>query len=212
MSETTSEELIECGNCSRPTPPKEIREFHGTCQYCRRSMLTAHLNGKLGTNNPEHEGEKPTPFARITEDHYTGCALDEEGQRENFTEFDYAAIDRDLGLVKEVGDDARAQAAEVVRRLMVYCWRPPLSIRQSFARFAIVSAGLFPDVATLSFRQIAHALNCSKQNVSKAAIQAQQLWGLKFHHTRSDESRQRMRAKRLENPVGRFVKKRRSAP
>lgn len=186
-----NEEKVLCPSCERPTSPREI--VRGVCKFCLQSFARAHTISRAAKfSQPKESGHVVEP----SRDAFT---------RDDLVPFDLQCVERALGEFEATPEDTRTEAAELVGRIMSWCW-DAASIRAAFARFAILSRGIRPDLCGMNFSQIARALNSTKQNVSKAVVLAESFWGLKFRNGRQKAGRDNMRAARLKNPVGRVTK------
>lgn len=171
-------------------------EKHGLCRKCRKRMKEHHkaiLAGKLETPvdmNEQHHA--PT----VEQDHVAFA----DGELTQSTDFDYAEIDRALGLVEAAPPDARQQAGEVLRQIFAYCFQSKrkLNLRTAAAKLAVIGAGLRPDaLADESQTELAASLGLTKAALSKASVKFQDAFGIKFSRSRSSDARAAMRASRL---------------
>jgi hypothetical protein len=177
------------------TSRRQIEKF-GLCKKCRKRMKKhgkAILNGKVeqpaDMNEHHHRPD-------VEQDH-VGFDAAEVVQT---TDFDFAEVDRALGLVEETPPDARQQAGELVRQLFAYCFpsQRKLDLRTAAAKLAVIGAGLRPDALNdASQTELAARLGLTKAALSKASVKFQSAFGIKFSRSRSVSARAKMRARRL---------------
>jgi hypothetical protein len=182
-------------------------EKHGLCRKCRKRMKEhgkAILAGKLETPvdlNEQHHA--PT----VEQDHVAFA----DGELTQSTDFDYAEVDRALGLVEAAPPDARQQAGELVRQIFTYCFQSKrkLNLRTAAAKLAVIGAGLRPDaLADESQTELAASLGLTKAALSKASVKFQDAFGVKFQRSRSSAARAHMAAARLaQDGVSRHKRK-----
>ena len=178
---------------------RQIEKF-GLCKKCRKRMKKhgkAILNGKVeqpASMNEHHH--RPD----VEQDH-VGFDAAEVVQT---TDFDFAEVDRALGLVEETPPDARQQAGELVRQLFAYCFKSKgkVNLKTAAAKFAIIGAGLRPDALNDETQtKLAARLGLTKAAISKASVKFQSAFGIKFRRSRSVSARAKMRARRLGGPA-----------
>jgi hypothetical protein len=192
-------DTIACPVCERPTSPAELSAFHGVCQFCQRSFLTANsLWVKKRFTNPE------TPEREILRAHHQPLegggdhdpAFDEHGQHVAVVDFDYDQIQLDSPTREFFGQasqDVRDDVATAFGMVLEWCWHRGFVSAQR--KFAVVTAGLRPDlVDNESWEQIGERLGCGKAAISKQAQNFQNTFGLKFSRTRSEDARRHMAA------------------
>lgn len=172
-----SDDQLTCPSCKRVTPALELSENSGCCAFCKRSFRLAHKRWIDGTiNTAEHEVVEFVDSSQS--DHYS---------------FDFSEIDSALGAIEDAPEDARAQAAELVRQLFAWIWSGRAPVHAAMVRFAALSAGLRPELLDhKSYREIGAQLNCTRQNLSKAAVQFQEAFRMKFARSRSERGRRNM--------------------
>jgi hypothetical protein len=123
--------------------------------------------------------------------------------------FDFDAVDEALGFIAEAPPSAREQAAELLRRLLTWCFNHRGSLRSALIRFTAISAGLRPDLLeNRSGRELASALGVTKQAFAHASLKFSDAFGIKFARSRSKEDREHMRAARLGGPCRNHGKER----
>jgi endogenous inhibitor of DNA gyrase (YacG/DUF329 family) len=190
---------IHCPACERPTPPAELSAFRGVCQFCQRSFLTAHstwVKGKFTT--PETAGSEIIHRHNQTlgSDSAAAAAFLDGGETTGFQDFPYDQIQLN-GETKEFFDQAsenvRSTAGTALAMILEWCWSGGFETAQR--RFAVASAGLRPElVSDQSWQEIAERLNCTRAALSKAAINFQKHFGIKFSRSRSESARRHMAA------------------
>ena len=180
---------------------RELAANGGVCAACARTMRKAHGRAISTGTDPELPGRPSRRISNSEEDH---AGLDRDGAVIQTVDFDYEAVDAALGLVKSASPTARAEAGELVRELISYCFagkRGRTSLRTAAGRFAVIAGGLRPDLledATMT--ELAAELGLSKAALSKMAVNFSDEYQVKFSRSRSAEARASMRAARLGGP------------
>ena len=115
------------------------------------------------------------------------------GHVEPVTHFDYQEVDRNLGLDGS-GKDVEGMAADLLIKILVYVVGGRMAgkngrlhkkdLPAATVRFIAFVAALRPDaLGDASYEDIGECLGVSKQMISKAVLQAQKAFGVKFKRT-----------------------------
>lgn len=122
--------------------------------------------------------------------------------REQIAWFDYEEVDALLGNVSESSDEARAQAVEVLQRIMAWVWSGNGNRLQcAVLRFTALTAGLRPDLLeNKTYLELGNELGVTKQGFSKAALKFSDAFQLKLARSRSVEARDAMSKAGLGHP------------
>jgi hypothetical protein len=116
-------------------------------------------------------------------------------------DFDYGKVDEALGFIRDASPDARAEAAEILGKVIAYCFGPTGRLRQACVRFVVLAAGLRPDLLQdRTYEQLGRELGVTKQSVSKCAIRVSKAFGIQFARGRLPEARQHMAEARRGGP------------
>jgi hypothetical protein len=114
-----------------------------------------------------------------------------DGHIEEFVDFPYDEIDRGNPLVAEISgasDAARAEAAIVIEKLLLWIWSEP-EVRPAMVRLAAATAAIRPALlAGKSYKSIGEELHLTKQSISKAARLFQAAFGFKPSRSRPDSA------------------------
>lgn len=193
---TDQSEIIVCPNSDEHCHPlasgyvlhhasrAELAAHGGVCRECFEKFQKGNqkcLHGKVET--PAEF--LPEQVSSLYHDHVGG----EEGHRVAVEDFNFAALDGD----GEVTPDAREQAAVLIARLFVWVWSKP-SLQSALVKFSALSAGLRSDLCRHNYSEIAEELGVTKSAVSKAAVNAENAFGITFTRSRSKAARDNMAA------------------
>ena len=173
-------------------PAKEIEKYHGVCKKCFEKFQAKNagiLNGAIERPVeilPEHHAPDP-------EFDHVGISTD--GQFEQTTNFDFAAVealDADTqDFLDSVDRDALHLAARALELILTWCWSSGFETAQR--RFAVITGGLRPSLLDdKSWREIGERLNCSRAALSKASINFQKVFQIKFARSRNESARRHM--------------------
>jgi len=164
-------------------------------------MRKAHARALSTGTDPELPGRPSRRVASQEEDH---AGVDTDGAVIQTVDFDFEAVDAALGLVKAASPTARAEAGELVRELITFCFagkRGRTSLKTAAARFAVVAGGLRPDLLQdETMTELAAELGLSRAALSKVNVNFSTAYGITFSRSRSDEARASMRAARVGGP------------
>jgi len=185
------DEILPCPACDRPTPARELANFSGVCQFCKRGFLVANHTWIEDPTKRDHGndgGHSAVPF----QDGLSGGALD----------FDFAALDAAVSDFTTAPDEARAQAAELVSRILVFVWRAGTA-QTALSNLCGFTLAVRPDLLGRDEPQIGRELRISKQAVSKALQRAEEFFGVTLFHRRSRAGRENMRLAALRSHAAR---------
>jgi hypothetical protein len=169
--------------------------INGICRKCHAKLMKTHkgfLRGKIETpvdlNEHRHEPD-------LQQDH---AAFDAPGDLVGVVDFPFEEID---GVLESAPEDARQLAGEVIRQVFAYCFSKKGSLTAAAAKFAVIGAGLRPDVLSDATQtDLAKRLGLTKAALSKASVRFQDTFGIKFSRSRNESARAKMRARRLGGP------------
>jgi hypothetical protein len=129
------------------------------------------------------------------------------------TEFDFEQVFKDLDeaaeLISETPPTVRELAGELFRQVAAFCFRGDKPLRIATAKFAVIIAGLRPEVlGDRSLAEIGAELHLTKQSMSNHSRKFSDAFKVRFQRSRSFESREHMRAARLGGPCRNHGKER----
>lgn len=178
---------------------EELKANGGVCRDCRKH-IEKHGKAILAGRAENPAAITPYHVINVADDHaaYVG------GEVEPIEDFDYDAVDKALGFVKEAEPDVQQKTGEVLRELMQFCYsghkRPSAaSLKTAALRLAIVCASVRPDLFENATQgQLAASLGRTKAAASKIAVLFRDKYKIKFARSRPDTGREHMRQARLK--------------
>jgi hypothetical protein len=181
----------------------ELKANGGICAKCAakiRRVNAAMLAGRE-IREDSHNGHYPAPVP----DFHAGWEDDDEHKLVPTIEFNFDDVDAALGIIHAAPRDARTQAAELFRQLLIWCFAGNPLLRTALVKFTTIAAGLRPEILDdRTMTELAMEIGVTKQAMSKQATNFSDAFGIKFGRGRSKESRARMADARRGGPPRNF--------
>jgi hypothetical protein len=183
------------------TSPDELKLNGGVCSKCAAQIRKGNAGMLAGreTQGDFHNGH----HQEVAPDVHAGW----EGEHELVpsVEFNYDSVEEALGIIRAVPRDARAQAAEVLRQLMAWCFKGDPPLRSALVKFTMIVAGLRPEIlGNRTMKELAIEIGITKQGMSKQSVNFQDAFGIQFSRSRSKEGRDHMADARRGGPPRNF--------
>jgi hypothetical protein len=177
--------------------PEELKKYAGVCRQCFEKFASRNRTLDGSETPAEFLNHHPRPDSEL--DH---LAFSKDGQIEQTTDFDFAAVEALDTDTKEFFDsvdrDSLTLAGTALGMILRWVWSSGFATAQR--RFAVVSAGLRPELLNdQSWREIGKQLGCTRAALSKSAVLFQAVFQVQFSRSRSETARQRMSNSMLGN-------------
>jgi len=172
--------------------PEELVANGGVCCQCRAAITKRNANFLGG------RVEKPVDIT-LASHHGTDIEHDHVGFTDGHeavqtADFDFAGVSALLGEVERAPEDAREQAGEVLRRILIWCFSGPrVRLKTAAAKFAALVACVNPDIlGAKMFKDIGRELRLTKGAISRHAVDFEKAFHFQASRCRSETARAAM--------------------
>ena len=180
--------------------PEELQANGGVCAQCRARIIKFNRAARVVNDDcPDHIGEH-LDFHRRDVAPDTACGFSHEDGAVPAVEFSFEEVDTLLGTIHETPPAARAQAAELFRQIMAWCFAGNPPLRTALVKVVSVTAGLRPELlGDRTMQELATEIGVTKQAMSKSMLTFGDEFNFHFTRGRSPQAREKMSAAMMGN-------------